>query len=86
MLFLLGVWQLRCECCGGCQTMLFIRRRFTSSVFGATWLIAITGFSWAIAQWAPYSLVKRFIDNFLCFTDDVFLGTAWGSDLDRTLC
>lgn len=30
---------------------------FTNSVTGATILISTTGFSWAITQWAPFSLV-----------------------------
>ncbi|KAF8627150.1 hypothetical protein AX17_006367 [Amanita inopinata Kibby_2008] len=33
----------------------------TSSVFGATMLITITGFSWAITQWAPFSLLGEAI-------------------------
>lgn len=32
---------------------------FTDSVFGATLLVTITGFSWAITQWAPFSLVRN---------------------------
>lgn len=31
--------------------------RLTDSVTGATILISTTGFSWAITQWAPFSLV-----------------------------
>ncbi|TDL20701.1 MFS general substrate transporter [Rickenella mellea] len=31
----------------------------TSSVSGATFLITVTGFSWAISQWAPYSLLAE---------------------------
>lgn len=31
---------------------------FTSTVWGATLLITVTGFSWAITQWAPFSLVS----------------------------
>ena len=34
------------------------RVSFTHSVTGATILITITGFSWAITQWAPFSLVR----------------------------
>ena len=32
---------------------------FTHSVWGSTLIITITGFSWAITQWAPFSLVGR---------------------------
>lgn len=41
---------------------------FTSSVYGATLLITITGFAWAIATWAPFSLVSQanFITMGLC--------------------
>ncbi|KAF8062461.1 major facilitator superfamily domain-containing protein [Lyophyllum atratum] len=34
---------------------------FTDSVGGATILITITGFSWAITQWAPFSLLAEAI-------------------------
>ncbi|GLB40043.1 putative MFS/sugar transport protein [Lyophyllum shimeji] len=34
---------------------------FTESVGGATLLITITGFSWAITQWAPFSLLAEAI-------------------------
>ncbi|KAF8056981.1 major facilitator superfamily domain-containing protein [Lyophyllum atratum] len=34
---------------------------FTDSVGGATVLITITGFSWAITQWAPFSLLAEAI-------------------------
>ncbi|KAJ8507140.1 hypothetical protein ONZ45_g10460 [Pleurotus djamor] len=34
---------------------------FTGSVFGATVLMAITGFSWAVTQWAPFSLLAEAI-------------------------
>ncbi|KAG6894396.1 hypothetical protein C0992_006288 [Termitomyces sp. T32_za158] len=34
---------------------------FTESVFGATVLISVTGFSWAITQWAPFSLLAEAI-------------------------
>jgi len=31
---------------------------FTNSVGGASFLIAVTGFSSAVTQWAPFSLVN----------------------------
>lgn len=34
--------------------------RFVSSVGSATLVVSITGFSWAVSQWAPYSLVCPF--------------------------
>ncbi|KAG6864294.1 hypothetical protein C0991_010765 [Blastosporella zonata] len=34
---------------------------FTESVVGATILISVTGFSWAITQWAPFSLLAEAI-------------------------
>ncbi|KAG6906712.1 hypothetical protein DXG01_012453 [Tephrocybe rancida] len=34
---------------------------FTESVIGATVLISVTGFSWAITQWAPFSLLAEAI-------------------------
>ena len=33
---------------------------FYSSVGGATFFTTLTGFSWAITQWAPFSLVSTF--------------------------
>lgn len=32
---------------------------FTSSVVGASFLITVTGFSWAVTQWAPFALVSQ---------------------------
>lgn len=36
---------------------------FTSSVFEATLLMAVVGFSWAITQWAPFSLLGEAIHS-----------------------
>jgi len=36
---------------------------FTQSVWGSTFIITMTGFSWAITQWAPFSLVRLFKKN-----------------------
>lgn len=33
-------------------------RSFTDSVWGSTVIITVTGFPWAVTQWAPFSLVK----------------------------
>ncbi|KAJ7080927.1 MFS general substrate transporter [Mycena belliarum] len=41
----------------GCMVGSF----FTHSVAGATFLIACTGFSWGITQWAPFSLLAEAI-------------------------
>lgn len=32
--------------------------RIIESVAGASLMIAVTGFSWAIAAWAPFALVR----------------------------
>ncbi|KAJ3515315.1 hypothetical protein NLJ89_g1827 [Agrocybe chaxingu] len=34
---------------------------FTQSVWGATLIVTVTGFSWAITQWAPFSLLAEAI-------------------------
>ncbi|KDR74758.1 hypothetical protein GALMADRAFT_269030 [Galerina marginata CBS 339.88] len=34
---------------------------FTHSVWGSTFIITVTGFSWAITQWAPFSLLAEAI-------------------------
>jgi hypothetical protein len=34
--------------------------RFISSVSSATLVVSITGFSWAVSHWAPFSLVRPF--------------------------
>ncbi|KAJ1900142.1 hypothetical protein LPJ66_001665 [Kickxella alabastrina] len=36
---------------------------FTSSVRGASWLIAVCGFSWAMAIWAPFSIIGETISS-----------------------
>ncbi|RXW15447.1 hypothetical protein EST38_g10394 [Candolleomyces aberdarensis] len=41
----------------GCMFATF----FVQSVWGATILITVTGFSWAITQWAPFSLLAEAI-------------------------
>lgn len=38
---------------------LYALPSFTNSAAGATMLITLLGFPWAIAQWAPFSLVRR---------------------------
>ena len=48
---------------------------FTSSVFGATMLISITGFSWAISMWAPFVLV-RMIYFFSVTVDEIHISFA----------
>ena len=37
--------------------MLLILSSLTSSATGATILVTLLGFPWAITQWAPFSLV-----------------------------
>ena len=37
-----------------------LHHSFTHSVWGSTFIITVTGFSWAITQWAPFSLVRLF--------------------------
>lgn len=34
--------------------------RFVPSVGSVTLVVSITGFSWAVSQWAPFSLVRLF--------------------------
>ncbi|KAJ2725838.1 hypothetical protein GGI07_001045 [Coemansia sp. Benny D115] len=36
---------------------------FTSSVTGASWLIGICGFSWAVAIWVPFSIIGETISS-----------------------
>jgi len=52
-----SLWTLSNLVVAGCMFGTF----FTSSVYGATLLITITGFSWAIATWAPFSLLGEAI-------------------------
>lgn len=42
----------------GCLSLTRYPSSFTSTVWGATVLITVTGFSWAITQWVPFSLVS----------------------------
>ncbi|PFH53502.1 hypothetical protein AMATHDRAFT_54630 [Amanita thiersii Skay4041] len=51
------LWGISHLVVAGCMFGTFI----TSSVFGASLLITITGFSWAITQWAPFSLLAEAI-------------------------
>ncbi|KDQ32655.1 hypothetical protein PLEOSDRAFT_1073124 [Pleurotus ostreatus PC15] len=43
---------------------------FTGGVFGATVLMTITGFSWAVTQWAPFALLGEAILADSSTTDD----------------
>lgn len=51
------LWALSHLIFAGCMFATF----FTRTVPGATILITITGFSWAITQWAPFSLLAEAI-------------------------
>jgi hypothetical protein len=64
-----GISQLLFGCCmlstlfvstsPGYQIILTeMRHSFIRSVAGATVMVTLTGFSWAITQWAPFSLVR----------------------------
>ncbi|KAG5644844.1 hypothetical protein DXG03_007572 [Asterophora parasitica] len=54
---LASLWAVSHLVLGGCMLGTF----FTNSVAGATILISVTGFSWAITQWAPFSLLAEAI-------------------------
>ncbi|KAG5653717.1 hypothetical protein H0H81_011122 [Sphagnurus paluster] len=54
---LASLWAMSHLVLAGCMLGTF----FTDSVAGATLLITITGFSWAITQWAPFSLLAEAI-------------------------
>ncbi|KAF5324984.1 hypothetical protein D9619_009553 [Psilocybe cf. subviscida] len=42
-------------------SMCMMATFFTHSVWGATLIITVTGFSWAVTQWAPFSLLAEAI-------------------------
>ncbi|KAK0484971.1 sucrose transporter [Armillaria novae-zelandiae] len=54
---LASLWAVSHAVFAGCMLATF----FTSSVKGATVLITVTGFSWAIVQWAPFALLGEAI-------------------------
>ncbi|KIL68411.1 hypothetical protein M378DRAFT_120453 [Amanita muscaria Koide BX008] len=54
---LASLWAFSHLVMAACMFATFL----TSSVFGATLLITFTGFSWAITQWAPFSLLGEAI-------------------------
>ncbi|KAH0581106.1 General alpha-glucoside permease [Termitomyces sp. J132] len=54
---LVTLWAFSHFVLAGCMFMTL----FTDSVLGATTLISVTGFSWAITQWAPFSLLAEAI-------------------------
>ncbi|KAJ7840426.1 major facilitator superfamily domain-containing protein [Mycena leptocephala] len=59
---------------GACMLATFA----VSSVQGATWVIAITGVPWAVAQWAPFALLAEAI-----LTSKATTGKVVGGDVDR---
>ncbi|KAK0205153.1 major facilitator superfamily domain-containing protein [Desarmillaria ectypa] len=54
---LASLWAISHAVFAGCMLGTF----FTSSVKGATFLITVTGFSWAVVQWAPFALLGEAI-------------------------
>jgi hypothetical protein len=60
---------------------------FTHSVAGATVLIALTGFSWGVTQWAPFSLVSffSFTLHYITFWAGVRGGFGGLDDLDAAV-
>ncbi|KAI3607991.1 sucrose transporter [Moniliophthora roreri] len=56
-LHLSSLWALGHAVFAACMFGTF----FTSSVAGATTLVAVTGFSWAVTQWAPFALLGEAI-------------------------
>ncbi|KJA17812.1 hypothetical protein HYPSUDRAFT_145931 [Hypholoma sublateritium FD-334 SS-4] len=51
------LWAISHLVFAGCMFATF----FTHSVVGATFIVTVTGFSWAITQWAPFSLLAEAI-------------------------
>ncbi|KAF9553769.1 MFS general substrate transporter [Agrocybe pediades] len=51
------LWAVSHLVFAGCMAATF----FTHSVWGSTLIITVTGFSWAITQWAPFSLLAEAI-------------------------
>ncbi|KAF9474838.1 MFS general substrate transporter [Pholiota conissans] len=51
------LWAVSHLVFAGCMFATF----FTHSVWGSTFIISITGFSWAVTQWAPFSLLAEAI-------------------------
>ncbi|KAF9441270.1 MFS general substrate transporter [Macrolepiota fuliginosa MF-IS2] len=80
-----SLWALSHLIFAGCMFATF----FTSSVAGATFMIGVTGLPWAVAQWAPSSLLGTAILTETCNDDDTIQLSdtrAWprrvsGSDL-----
>lgn len=54
---LVTIWAMSHLVFAGCMFATF----FTHSVWGSTFIITITGFSWAVTQWAPFSLLAEAI-------------------------
>ncbi|RDB28230.1 General alpha-glucoside permease [Hypsizygus marmoreus] len=54
---LASLWAVSHLVLAGCM----LATLFTESVGGATILVTITGFSWAVTQWAPFSLLAEAI-------------------------
>jgi len=54
---LVTMWTISHLVFAGCMFATY----FTHSVWGTTIIITITGFSWAITQWAPFSLLAEAI-------------------------
>jgi solute carrier family 45 protein 1/2/4 len=54
---LASLWAFSHLVVAACMFATFL----TSSVFGATFLVTVTGFSWAVSMWAPLSLLGEAI-------------------------
>ncbi|KAF9443657.1 MFS general substrate transporter [Macrolepiota fuliginosa MF-IS2] len=81
------LWTLSHLVFAGCMFATFL----TSSVTGATFMIAVTGFPWAVAQWTPFSLLGTSILMEISDDDNTAIRlsntrthqrTAGSSDLD----
>ncbi|KAF8800152.1 MFS general substrate transporter [Phlegmacium glaucopus] len=64
---LVTIWAISHLVFAGCMFATF----FTHSVWGATFIITVTGFSWAITQWAPFALLADAIKTESTTHDDV---------------
>lgn len=53
----------------GLFSFLLLSTWFASSVGSASLIIAATGFSWAVTNWAPFALVRTIINSY--FLDEI---------------
>ncbi|THV02069.1 hypothetical protein K435DRAFT_963326 [Dendrothele bispora CBS 962.96] len=73
---LTSLWAASHAVIAGCMIGTF----FVSSVTGATFLVTLTGFSWAVTQWAPFALLGEAI-----LTEPASSGTRTSTDSQTRL-